>query len=56
VVLDIVMPGISGLEVLQQIHERDADLPVVILTGHVNSQNARLGTPQILPFRCRPTG
>lgn len=40
VVLDIVMPGMSGLEVLQKLHEEDSDLPVVILTGHVNSQNA----------------
>jgi two-component system cell cycle response regulator len=40
VVLDIVMPGMSGLEVLQKLHEGDADLPVVILTGHVSSQNA----------------
>jgi two-component system cell cycle response regulator len=40
VVLDIVMPGMSGLEVLQKLHEQDVNLPVVILTGHVSSQNA----------------
>lgn len=40
VVLDIVMPGMSGLEVLDRLGERDPGLPVVILTGHVSSRNA----------------
>ncbi len=40
VVLDIVMPGMSGLEVLERLRERDPGLPVVILTGHVSSRNA----------------
>jgi len=40
VLLDIVMPGMSGLEVLQRLHVQDPELPVVILTGHVSSQNA----------------
>lgn len=40
VVLDIVMPGMSGLEVLEKLRVMEADLPVVILTGHVSSQNA----------------
>ncbi len=35
VVLDIRMPGISGLDVLAQLAER-SDLPVVMLTGHAN--------------------
>lgn len=39
-ILDIVMPGMSGLEVLEQVRQRDPDLPVIILTGHVSSQNA----------------
>ena len=32
--LDITMPGISGLEVAARIRERDADLPIFILTCH----------------------
>jgi len=40
VLLDIVMPGISGIEVLQHLRSQSPDLPVIILTGHVSSQNA----------------
>ncbi|WP_044873079.1 sigma-54 dependent transcriptional regulator [Pseudomonas sp. LFM046] len=34
VVTDIRMPGIDGLELLRQLHERDPDLPVLLITGH----------------------
>jgi DNA-binding response OmpR family regulator len=40
VVLDIVMPGMSGLEVLQRLQAERPGLPVIILTGHPTSQNA----------------
>lgn len=40
VVLDIVMPGMSGLEVLDRLRRHDPDLPVVMLTAHPNSQNS----------------
>ncbi|MGY1449568.1 sigma-54-dependent transcriptional regulator [Pseudomonas chlororaphis] len=31
---DVRMPGISGLELLKEVQQRDADLPVILLTGH----------------------
>ncbi|MEO4048881.1 sigma-54 dependent transcriptional regulator [Pseudomonas sp. CAU 1711] len=34
VVSDIRMPGIDGLQLLEQLRERDADLPVLLITGH----------------------
>jgi len=34
VVSDIRMPGIDGLELLGQLRERDAELPVLLITGH----------------------
>ncbi len=40
VILDVMMPGMSGLEVLAQLHARDPDLPVIMLTAHANSRNA----------------
>lgn len=34
VVTDIRMPGISGLELFRRLHTRDAELPVILVTGH----------------------
>ncbi len=31
---DVKMPGMDGLELLRQARKRDADLPVILLTGH----------------------
>jgi len=33
VVSDVVMPGLSGLELLEIVHERRASLPIVLVTG-----------------------
>ena len=38
--LDIRMPGMSGLELQRELVERAPDLPVIILTGHGNVQVA----------------
>lgn len=34
VVSDIRMPGIDGLQLLEQLHGLDAELPVLLITGH----------------------
>jgi two-component system cell cycle response regulator len=39
-ILDILMPEMSGLEVLERLRERDPNLPVIMLTAHATSQNA----------------
>ncbi|MCK1786517.1 sigma-54 dependent transcriptional regulator [Pseudomonas sp. TNT11] len=31
---DVRMPGLNGLELLAEVRRRDADLPVILLTGH----------------------
>ncbi|MFP3527443.1 response regulator, partial [Pantoea sp. SIMBA_072] len=33
-VSDIRMPGIDGLQLLEQLHGRDSELPVLLITGH----------------------
>ncbi len=40
VLLDIKMPGMDGLEVLEKIKKRQPDLPVVIISGHGNIATA----------------
>lgn len=39
-VLDIRMPGMSGLELQQELNARGIELPVIVLTGHGNVQVA----------------
>lgn len=34
IILDVMMPGISGIDVLQEIKKTDPDVGVIILTGH----------------------
>ncbi|WP_445181161.1 sigma-54-dependent transcriptional regulator [Pseudomonas sp. McL0111] len=34
IISDVRMPGLSGLELLAEVQRRDADLPVILLTGH----------------------
>jgi DNA-binding response OmpR family regulator len=39
-ILDIIMPDMTGLEVLERLRAEDPDLPVMMLTGYPTSQNA----------------
>ena len=39
-VLDVAMPGMSGLELHRKLREDKIDLPVVFITGHANVQMA----------------
>ena len=56
VVTDIKMPGMSGIEVLQQIKKRDTEIPVLVITGYatvdLSIQALRSGAFDILtkPF------
>jgi len=59
VLLDIQMPGINGLEVLATIRRKDADLPVIVVTGYgseeIVTQAIRAGADDYLakPLRLR---
>ncbi len=40
VVSDIRMPGMDGMSLLQRLNETDAELPVILITGHADVQLA----------------
>jgi DNA-binding NtrC family response regulator len=40
VITDLAMPGMDGLALLARLHERDPDLPVILLTAHGNERTA----------------
>jgi len=37
---DVVMPGVSGIEFLRQVHERDPDMPLILMTGEPKVESA----------------
>jgi two-component system OmpR family response regulator len=39
IVLDMMMPGMDGLETLKRIREKNPDLQVILLTGHATVQS-----------------
>ena len=56
VVSDLRMPGLTGIELLQAVRDRDPDVPFVIITGYANVDDAiealRLGATDFIkkPF------
>jgi len=55
VLLDLKMPGMSGIETLQEIRKQDATLPVIILTGHGDYDAAIAGIKlSIVDFLQKP--
>ncbi len=43
VVLDLMMPGLSGLETLRQIKIINSKIPVILLTGHGSTKEGMAG-------------
>lgn len=46
VILDVMMPGLSGLDVLRQIKETLPDIPVILLTGRGSTREGIDGMKQ----------
>ena len=49
VLSDVQMPGIGGLGLLRAVHEQDAELPVILVTGNPNAE-AELVAKQLHAF------
>lgn len=58
VILDLVLPEMSGLEVLRETRRRRAELPVVMLTAkgesHVQEEAMTLGATEVFIKPCSP--
>jgi SulP family sulfate permease len=55
VVLDLKMPGLSGQEVLDEVHSRHPQSQVIILTGHGTSEKAfHLGKAGAFEYLAKP--
>jgi len=46
ILLDIWMPGIDGLETMMRLHQIDADLPIIMMSGHATIDTAVRATRQ----------
>lgn len=44
ILLDIMMPKMSGLEVLEELHKRGSKVPVIILSNVVSSETREIAT------------
>jgi DNA-binding response OmpR family regulator len=43
IVLDVMMPGIGGMEILEQMKKLDIDIPVILLTGYGSKKKGKEG-------------
>ncbi|MBT8386940.1 MAG: response regulator [Ignavibacteria bacterium] len=43
VVLDVMMPGMGGIEVLQRMNEQNLKIPVILLTGYGSAEQGMEG-------------
>jgi two-component system response regulator FixJ len=39
--LDLRMPGMSGIELIEELHRRGLSAPIIVMTGHTDAQSVR---------------
>jgi FixJ family two-component response regulator len=54
--VDLRMPGMNGLDLIEELHRRDIHLPAIVMTGHTEraSLEERLQTLQPIGFLEKP--
>jgi len=53
--VDIRMPGMSGLDLLEELERRGISLPAIVMTGHIDERSLqRLGTLHTIGFLEKP--
>lgn len=53
--LDLRMPGMSGSDLLEELHRRDLSAPTIVMTGHADMKSAqRLEAFPLLGFLEKP--
>lgn len=53
--VDIRMPGMSGLDLIEELHRRQIDLPTIVMTGHTDEASLeRLKTLGTIGFLEKP--
>src|ERR1039457_3706975 len=50
VLLDLMMPDISGMEVLRQVRQTDAETPIFFITDSATAEIAALALRDALPY------
>ena len=46
IILDVMLPGLSGLEVLRELRERESRVPVLLLTARLRAGGGRWTRPR----------
>lgn len=53
-VLDIKMPGLSGIELRRQLHRKDESMKFIFLTGHASETDYKAGMKEASFFLPKP--
>lgn len=53
-ILDQIMPGLSGLEVLKQLELRNIDLPTILVSGYTSPFSAEETPTNVVGFLSKP--
>lgn len=54
IILDILLPGLSGLKVLEVLREQHPNIPVLIVSAHIDTNKTALGEVEGIPRLIKP--